>query len=76
MNDYLDLDALWKVLAAAVIGGAGLVAIFSVGLVGLASARSSSGGGTGRPLGWVVAAVSFLTVAAGVVLGISVMLDK
>lgn len=75
MNAYIDFDALWRVLVAAFIGGAGLVAVFSLGLVGLASAQSS-GDGTGRPLGWVVAVVSFLVVAAGVVLGISVMLNK
>ncbi|MEV8631140.1 hypothetical protein AB0395_05730 [Streptosporangium sp. NPDC051023] len=75
MNAYLDFDALWRVLVAALLGGAGLVAIFSVGLVGLASTQSSDDG-AGRPLGWVVAVVSFLVVAAGVVLGISVMLNK
>ncbi|MEV7005884.1 hypothetical protein [Streptosporangium sp. NPDC051022] len=76
MNAYLDLDALWRVLVAALLGGAGLVAIFSVGLVGLSSALSSSEDRSGRPLGWAVAVISFLVVAAGVVLGISVMLNK
>ncbi|MFF0573649.1 hypothetical protein [Streptosporangium saharense] len=76
MNAYLDLDALWRVLVAALAGGAGLVAVFSVALAGLAAARPTSEGGGGRPLGWVVAVVGFLVVAAGVVLGIWVMLAK
>ncbi|MFF4990990.1 hypothetical protein ACFY19_27665 [Streptosporangium saharense] len=76
MNAYLDLDALWRVLVAALAGGAGLVAVFSVALAGLAAARPASEGGGGRPLGWVVAALGFLVVAAGVVLGIWVMLAK
>jgi hypothetical protein len=67
MNDYLDLDALWKVLVAALVAGAGLAAVFSLALVGLS---------TGNAAGRVGAGVCFLAVAAGVVLGLSVMLAK
>ncbi|MEU1733052.1 hypothetical protein [Streptosporangium sp. NPDC020145] len=76
MNAYLDLDALWRVLVAALAGGAGLVAVFSVALAGLAAARPTSAGGGGRPLGWVVAVAGFLVVVSGVALGIWVMLHK
>lgn len=67
MNDYLDLAALWKVLLAALAGGAGLAAVFSLALAGLA---------TGRPTGRAGAVVCFLAVAAGVIIGLRVMLDK
>ena len=65
MNDYLD--ALWKVLVAALVAGAGLAAVFSLALVGLSS---------GQTAGRVAAGVCFLIVAGGVVLGIHVMLAK
>ncbi|MFC4591587.1 hypothetical protein [Sphaerisporangium corydalis] len=67
MNDYIDLDALWRVMVASLVAGAGLAAVFSLALVGLSS---------GRPAGKVGAAACFLVVAAGIVLGLYVMLAK
>ncbi|MGC5015862.1 hypothetical protein ACLQ2R_34300 [Streptosporangium sp. DT93] len=65
MNAYIDLDALWKVLLASLLAGAGLVAVFSLALVGLS---------TGRPAGRAGAGLCLLVVAAGVALGLYVML--
>jgi hypothetical protein len=67
MSEYMDLDALWKVLVAALLAGAGLVALFSMGLVGLSSGRAAGRAGAG---------LCFLVVAAGIVLGLYVMLAK
>jgi hypothetical protein len=67
MNSYIDLDALWKVLVASLLAGAGLAAVFSLSLVGLSS---------GRPVGRAGAALCLLVVAAGIVLGLYVMLAK
>ncbi|GII87410.1 hypothetical protein Ssi03_54000 [Sphaerisporangium siamense] len=67
MTEYIDLDALWKVLVAALLAGAGLVAVYSLALVGLAN---------GRAAGRVAAGLCFLVVAAGLVLGLYVMLAK
>ncbi|RCG32311.1 hypothetical protein DQ384_07380 [Sphaerisporangium album] len=67
MSEYVDLDALWKVLVAALLGGAGLVAVYSLALVGLSN---------GRAAGRVVAGLCFLLVAVGIVLGLYVMLAK
>ena len=67
MSQYVDLDALWKVLVAALVAGAGLAAVFSLALVGLSS---------GRTVGRAGAGLCLLAVAAGVVLGLYVMLAK
>jgi hypothetical protein len=65
MNAYVDLDALWKVLVASLLAGAGLAAAFSLSLVGLSSGRTAGRAG---------AALCLLVVAAGIVLGLYVML--
>ncbi|MEU4408804.1 hypothetical protein AB0F88_30170 [Streptosporangium sp. NPDC023963] len=67
MNGYVDLDALWRVLLASLLAGAGLVAVFSLALVGLSSGRAAGRAGAG---------LCFLVVAAGVVLGLYVMLAE
>jgi len=79
MDKYVDTSALLQVLVASVLGGAGLVALFAVGLVG----TSIAGGGASTPAspgrrmaGLGLAAVAFLVVVAGVVLGIVAMLNK
>jgi hypothetical protein len=70
-------EAIWKVLIAAVILGAGLPALFAGGIRSLAWAEGgsteTSADGTpakGNPIGWVIAAVLFLIVAYGLVIGI------
>lgn len=71
-------EAIWKVLVAAVVLGAGLPAIFAVGIRSLAwaeggSSETTTAGGSpakGNPIGWVVAGVLFLIVAYCLVIGI------
>ncbi|MEV0623753.1 hypothetical protein AB0I81_61280 [Nonomuraea sp. NPDC050404] len=65
MSDIIDLDSLWKVLVTAVVAGAGLAAVFSLALVGLAG---------GHVPGRIGAGFCFLLVACGIVLGLYVML--
>ncbi|MET8155319.1 hypothetical protein ABZT47_03025 [Sphaerisporangium sp. NPDC005289] len=65
MNDYIDLDALWKVMVASLVAGAGLAAVFSLALAGLS---------TGRPAGRAAAGLCLLVVAAAIALGLYVML--
>ncbi|MFI6510526.1 hypothetical protein ACIBCT_23220 [Streptosporangium sp. NPDC050855] len=48
MSDYVDLDALWKVLLASLPAGAGLAAVFSLALVGLSGGRTAGRAGAGR----------------------------
>jgi hypothetical protein len=77
MDKYVDTDALLQVLVASILGGAGLVAVFAVGLVGTSFAGTSGQATTGRRVaGLSLAAVSFLIVAAGIVTGIYAMLHK
>lgn len=71
MSSYINPAALMQVLVAALIGGVGLVAVFALGMRGLAAAQDD-----GRPGGMIVAGGSFLVVAAAVVLGITFMLAK
>ncbi|GLX98255.1 hypothetical protein [Herbidospora sp. NBRC 101105] len=64
---WIDADALWRVMVASLVGGVGIAALFSVGLIGLSS---------GRTVGRVAGGVCFVIVIAGVLLGVYVMLDK
>ena len=76
-------EAIWKVLLASIVLGAGLPAIFALGIRSLAwgtggAARPADGSGTariaatgsGNPVGKAVAAVLFLVVAYGIVAGL------
>jgi hypothetical protein len=72
VSDYVDWDALWRVLALGLVFGAGVVALFSVAIVGLDSAET----GVGRIRGRAVAVICFALCALAVVYGIWVMLDK
>jgi hypothetical protein len=79
MDKYVDTNALLQVLVASILGGAGLVAVFALGLVGTSYASAGTTGQTSatrRVAGLSLAAISFLIVAAGVVLGIYAMLKK
>lgn len=79
MNSWIDLDALWQIVVVGLIAGAGLPALFAVGL----RALSMSGGrtqtaegttdetvGSSSPLGIAVAVVCFAVVLAAVGWGI------
>jgi hypothetical protein len=73
------LEGAWKVLVASLILGAGLPALFALGIRSLAygaggEADVDEAGVTapvGRPIGVVVGWLLFLIVLAGVVLGIT-----
>jgi hypothetical protein len=84
--DTLDLflQAAWKVLTWSLLLGAGLVAVFAVGVRGLAPARQSADrtrSPAGEPtvdnhprassLGVAAAVLCFLVVATGVALGLT-----
>jgi hypothetical protein len=70
-------EALWKVLAASVILGAGLPAVFALGIRSLAwgtggEARTdgASGPASAGPAGRIVAVILFLVVAYAIVAGL------
>jgi hypothetical protein len=77
VDSYIDLSALGQVLLASLLIGAGLVAVFSVGLVGLSAYEGAAGRRrTAAPLGLAVAGVCFAVVLGGVGLGLWSILNK
>ncbi|AGL18812.1 hypothetical protein [Actinoplanes sp. N902-109] len=68
------LEGAWKVLLAGLILGAGLPALFAVGIRTLAwgdGGAAEVGGGAPNPAGKVLAWLLFAVVLLGVVLGIT-----
>jgi hypothetical protein len=81
MNSWINLDALWKIIVVGVVLGAGLPALFAVGLRALAigstatvavesgeGTRSGAAGGT--MTGRVIAVLCFAIVLAGIGWGV------
>ncbi|HET6154511.1 MAG TPA: hypothetical protein VFE15_16320 [Marmoricola sp.] len=80
---HLALDSIWKVLVAGLVLGAGLPALYAVGIRSLASGAGgeaqvdSNGSATsraGNPLGIAIAVVIFVIVAYVVVGGILIVI--
>jgi hypothetical protein len=83
MNSWIDLHALWQIVVVGLLAGAGLPALFAVGLVALSqpahgaasvSADSDRVVG-GSPLGVTAAAVCFAVVLAAVGWGIYIIVN-
>ena len=81
MNSWINLDALWKIIVVGVVLGAGLPALFAVGLRALAigstaTVAAESGEGTqsgaagGSMTGRVIAVLCFAIVLAGIGWGV------
>jgi hypothetical protein len=76
---WINLTALWKIVVFGVIAGAGLPALFALGLVAMSRGGKlqTSAGETdsdtligGNPLGMILAAICFLAVLAAIGWGI------
>ncbi len=74
---WINLTALWKIVIFGLIAGAGLPAIFSVGLLALSKGPKTQTAGAdsdvvvgGNPLGILIAALCFLIVLAAIGWGI------
>ncbi len=68
------LDGAWQVLLAGLVLGAGLPAVFALGIRSAAWGTGGTAevdGGSPHPVGRVVAAACFAVVLAGVALGIT-----
>ena len=76
----LVLESVWKILLVGLILGAGLPALFAVGVRGLAigNGHESADGAVHKPnpLGNVLAAIAFLIVIAAIVLGILIIVSS
>jgi hypothetical protein len=82
MNDWIDLHALWQIVVVGLLAGAGLPAVFAIGVRALA--MPGSGGGArvqtaddsteqaygGNPAGLAIAVVCFAIVLAAIGYGI------
>jgi hypothetical protein len=75
----LEFQAIWRILLLGLLLGAGLPAIFALGIRSLALGAggdaevhaAGTAGSTGHPVGRVLAAICFLVVILAIVLGIT-----
>jgi hypothetical protein len=74
---WINLSALWKILVFGLIAGAGLPALFAMGLYSLSKGPKTQTAGAdsdvvigGNPAGILVAALCFLVVLAAIGWGI------
>jgi hypothetical protein len=75
--EVVDLDGLWKTAVAALVGGVGLTAAFSVAVFGAVRFQELR---QVRP-GWAAAyaalgVAAFVVVLAGIAIGLAIMLEK
>ena len=83
MTAWIDLHALWKIVVVGLICGAGLPAVFAMGLKALSLGRpdaDTSPAGTttfarSNPVGVLLAAVCFAVVLAAIGWGIYLIVD-
>jgi hypothetical protein len=74
---WIDLSAIWKIVVYGLIAGAGLPALFAVGLYSLSRGPKTQTAGAdsdvvvgGNPLGMLFAALCFLVILAAIGWGI------
>jgi hypothetical protein len=74
---WINLTALWKIVVFGLLAGAGLPALFAVGLYSLSRGPKTQTAGAdsevvvgGNPAGMLVAALCFLVVLAAIAWGI------
>jgi hypothetical protein len=72
-TDLINGAALWKIIFASFVGGAGVAIAFGVLLLGLHRARN---GGSDRFVGYGIATACATFCVAAVVVGVIAMADK
>ncbi|MEV6206271.1 hypothetical protein [Kitasatospora sp. NPDC051914] len=79
MNSWINLEALWKIIVVGLLAGAGLPALFAIGVRALNPPARAGGATAGHssagPLGRTVAAVCFAVVLAAIGWGIYVIVN-
>jgi hypothetical protein len=79
VNSWINLNALWKIVVVGLLTGAGLPALFAVGLRALSPPARAGQAVAGReavgPLGYAVAGLCFAAVLAAIGWGISVIVN-
>jgi NADH:ubiquinone oxidoreductase subunit 6 (subunit J) len=74
-SEYINWSALWKICAAALVGGAGVIVVFGFLLVGVKIANNAKSGGR-EWAGYALAGVCGLICVAAIVIGIYAMAKK
>lgn len=73
----VDWAALWKIAVAGFVAGAGLVAVYGVGVLGVVRARGVGGAeAEPRPAWWGVVLVAGLLCLALIAVGVYAMTQK
>ncbi|MFF9646382.1 hypothetical protein [Kitasatospora aureofaciens] len=79
MNSWINLDALWRIIVVGVLVGAGLPALFAIGVRALNppahTDRAAATPPAAGPIGCLVAAVCFAVVLAAIGWGVSVIVS-
>ncbi|MFD8753676.1 hypothetical protein ACFV0O_22275 [Kitasatospora sp. NPDC059577] len=79
MNSWINLNALWRIVVVGLLTGAGLPALFALGLrlLNPPGPATEPGGDrpTAGPVGRVLAGLIFATVLAAIGWGISVIVN-
>jgi hypothetical protein len=78
---YVDWSSMWKILVISIVAGAGIVTVFSIGMVALSASGYLRGGAPDSSaerhvLPLAVCVVCGLIVVAAVVYGIHVIFTK
>ncbi|GII55201.1 hypothetical protein Pth03_35900 [Planotetraspora thailandica] len=76
MNLVEEVDALWKVLLAGMLGGVGLVTLYAFGLLMVSGRVTENGGTFARVMGRAVGGACFTVVLVGAGVGLYVILAK
>ncbi|MFE7487774.1 hypothetical protein ACFVVU_10195 [Kitasatospora sp. NPDC057965] len=79
MNTWINLNALWKIIVVGLLTGAGLPALFAIGVRALNPPPPPGAAATERPiagpLGRTVAVLCFAVVLAAIGWGLSVIVN-
>ena len=77
MNSWINLDALWKIVVVGIALGAGLPALFAVGVralaigsTGTATAEAGEAPAQSNLTGRIIAGICFAVVLAGIAWGV------
>jgi hypothetical protein len=74
-SSYIDWNALWKIILAALVGGAGVVIVFGFLLLGVKIANNAKGSGS-EWAGYALAGVCGLFCVAVIAAGLYAILNK